>query len=301
MMPSYLKLYKSGELKQRVSKLYEKLRACSLCPRNCKVDRLSGERGYCRAPYYPVVSSYFPHFGEERFLVGKNGSGTIFFTYCNLGCVFCQNYTISHLGIGEEVSTKDLAEMMLYLQKLGCHNINLVTPTHFVPQILEALCIGIEYGLNIPLVYNTSGYESVEILKFLEGVIDIYMPDIKFSSAEIAKKLANAEDYPEVAKKAVKEMYEQVGDLVLNKDGIAERGLVIRHLLLPDGLSGLVDWLMFLKNELSLNVLINIMDQYRPLYKAHLFPEINRTLNLSEYIEAIKLAQELGFRNIYIG
>lgn len=300
MTPSYLDLYISGEIKQRVEIFYEKLRSCNLCPRNCQVNRLSGEKGYCRATFYPTVSSYFPHFGEEKFLVGKNGSGTIFFTFCNLGCVFCQNYTISHLGIGEEMTTEELAQIMLYLQKLGCHNINLVTPTHYVPQIIESLYFAIQEGLRIPLVYNSSGYENLETLKLLEGIVDIYLPDIKFSSNEIAKKLANAEDYPEKAKETIKEMYRQVGNLVVNKEGIAERGLIIRHLLLPNKLSGLEEWLSFLKNELSIDVYINIMPQYRPLYKAKNFSEIDRPILLSEYIEALEIAKNLGFKNIYI-
>lgn len=300
MIPSYLNLYASGEIKQRIERLYKRLRSCNLCPRNCQVNRLSGETGYCRAAFHPTISSYFPHFGEEKFLVGKNGSGTIFFAFCNLGCVFCQNYTISHLGVGENITTKKLAQIMLYLQKIGCHNINLVTPTHYVPQILEALYFAIQEGLNIPLVYNTSGYESLETLKLLEGIVDIYLPDIKFFSKEIAKKLANAEDYPEKAKEAIKEMYRQVGNLVINKEGIAERGLIIRHLLLPHKLSGLEEWLIFLKNELSVDVFINIMPQYRPLYKAKMFPEIDRPILLSEYTEALELAKKFGFKNIYI-
>lgn len=300
MIPSYLRLYDSGEIKQRAKIFYEKLKSCDLCPRNCRVNRLSGEIGYCKATLQPKVSSYFPHFGEEKFLVGRNGSGTIFFTFCNLGCVFCQNYTISHLGIGETVTTKELARIMIYLQNIGCHNINLVTPTHYVPQILEALCIAIEDGLNIPLVYNTSGYESLETLKLLEGIIDIYMPDIKFYSNQIAKRFANAEDYPEKTKEAVKEMYNQVGNLIINKEGIAERGLIIRHLLLPNKLSGLEEWLNFLKSELSTDIFINIMPQYRPLYKAKFFPEIDRPIFLSEYVEALELAKKMGFKNIYI-
>lgn len=300
MIPSYLRLYDSGEIKQRAKIFYEKLKSCDLCPRNCQVNRLSGELGYCKATLQPKVSSYFPHFGEEKFLVGRNGSGTIFFTFCNLGCVFCQNYTISHLGVGENVTTKELARIMLYLQNIGCHNINLVTPTHYVPQILEALCVAIEDGLNIPLVYNTSGYENLETLKLLEGIIDIYMPDIKFYSNQIAKRFANAEDYPEKTKEAVKEMYNQVGNLIINKEGIAERGLIIRHLLLPNKLSGLEEWLNFLKSELSTDVFINIMPQYRPLYKAKLFPEIDRPIFLSEYVEALELAKKMGFKNIYI-
>lgn len=298
MNPLYLETYDKGELDIKIKKAYKKLESCDLCPRNCKVNRIKGEKGYCKSGLEPIISDFFPHFGEEKVLVGRTGSGTIFFTNCNLGCIFCQNYTISHLGMGEIVDIEDLAKIMLYLQKLDCNNINLVTPTHFVPQILASLRIAILEGLNIPLVYNTSGYEKIETLKLLEGVIDIYMPDIKFYSPEVAKKLANAENYPEVAKKALKEMQRQVGDLVINEEGIAERGLIVRHLLLPNNLSGIEEWLDFLKEEISVNVFINIMDQYRPLYKAWEHPEINRNITWKEYKMAINLAKEKGFRRI---
>ncbi|MCX7719790.1 MAG: radical SAM protein [Dictyoglomus thermophilum] len=301
MIPSYISLYKSGELERRVILLKDVLKSCSLCPRKCKVNRKNGELGYCKAPYNLVVSSYFPHFGEEKVLVGRNGSGTIFFTFCNLGCVFCQNYTISHLGIGEEISTEELAGIMLHLQRLGCHNINLVTPTHFVPQIIEALLKAIEQGLEIPIVYNTSGYENLEILRLLDGIIDIYMPDIKFYYPETAKKFANAEDYPEVTKIAIKEMYRQVGNLIVNEEDIAIRGLIIRHLLLPNHLPELEGWLNFIKEELSIEVFLNIMDQYRPLYMAYKYPEINRRIRPKEYEEAISIAKNLGFKNLYLG
>ncbi|ACK42503.1 Radical SAM domain protein [Dictyoglomus turgidum DSM 6724] len=300
MLPSYITLYKSGELKKRVNFLKEILKNCTLCPRKCMVNRERGELGYCKAPYKPVISSYFPHFGEEKILVGKNGSGTIFFTFCNLGCVFCQNYTISHLGVGEEMSTEDLAYIMIYLQNLGCHNINLVTPTHFISQIIEALLKAIEFGLKIPIVYNTSGYESLETLKLLDGIVDIYMPDIKFYYPETAKKFANAEDYPEVTKSALKEMYRQVGNLILNEENIALKGLIIRHLLMPNHISELREWLIFIKKELSTEVFINIMEQYRPLYMAYKYPEINRTINYKEYQEAISIAKNLGFKNLYL-
>ncbi|MGB9788842.1 MAG: radical SAM protein [Dictyoglomus turgidum] len=232
--------------------------------------------------------------------MGKNGSGTIFFTFCNLGCVFCQNYTISHLGVGEEMSTEDLAYIMIYLQNLGCYNINLVTPTHFISQIIEALLKAIEFGLKIPIVYNTSGYESLETLKLLDGIVDIYMPDIKFYYPETAKKFANAEDYPEVTKSALKEIYRQVGNLILNEENIALKGLIIRHLLMPNHISELREWLIFIKKELSTEVFINIMEQYRPLYMAYKYPEINRTINYKEYQEAISIAKNLGFKNLYL-
>lgn len=299
MRPIYLETFNKGELDIKIKEAYRKLESCDLCPRNCRINRLKGEKGYCKSGAEPIISDFFPHFGEEKVLVGRTGSGTIFFTNCNLGCIFCQNYSISHLGIGEKVSIENLAKIMLYLQSLKCNNINLVTPTHFVPQILASLKIAILEGLNIPLVYNTSGYENIETLRILEGVIDIYMPDIKFISKEVARKLANAEDYPEIAKEALKEMQRQVGDLVINEDGIAERGLIVRHLLLPNNLSGIEEWLEFLKEEISPNVFINIMDQYRPLYRAWEYPEINRVITWEEYKVAIRLAKDKGFRRIY--
>lgn len=300
MKPIYLETYNKGELDIKIKKAYKKLESCNLCPRNCGVNRIKGEKGYCKSGMEPIVSDFFPHFGEERVLVGRNGSGTIFFTNCNLGCIFCQNYTISHLGIGEIIYIENLAKIMIYLQKLGCNNINLVTPTHFVPQILASLKVAIWEGLNIPLVYNTSSYENVETLKILEGVVDIYMPDIKFFSREVAKKMANAENYPDVAKEALKEMQRQVGDLVVNENGIAERGLLVRHLLLPNDLSGLNEWLDFLKEEISSNVFLNIMDQYRPLFKAFEYPEISRIITWEEYRKALKLAKDKGFRKLYL-
>uniref|UniRef100_A0A7C3MIG6 Radical SAM protein n=1 Tax=Dictyoglomus thermophilum TaxID=14 RepID=A0A7C3MIG6_DICTH len=300
MRPIYIESYKKGDLERKINILSKKLESCNLCPRNCKVNRKKREKGYCKASSEITISSYFPHFGEEKVLVGKSGSGTIFFTYCNLGCIFCQNYTISHLGIGEIIDTETLANIMIELQNMGCHNINLVTPTHYVPQILEALYYAIPKGLNIPLVYNSSGYESLETLRELEGIIDIYMPDIKFWSYDISLKLANAFDYPEVAKEAVKEMYRQVGNLITDENGVAIRGLIVRHLLLPNGVSSIKEWLEFLKREISTDVFINIMPQYRPLYKAYEYPLINRTILTSEYKEAINLAKNMGFTRIYI-
>jgi len=299
MRPTYIESYKKGDLERKIEIFSKRLELCNLCPRNCKVNRKKGEKGYCKAPLEITISSYFPHFGEEKVLVGKGGSGTIFFTYCNLGCIFCQNYTISHLGIGEIIDTETLATIMIELQNMGCHNINLVTPTHYVPQILEALFYAIPKGLNIPLVYNSSGYESLETLRELDGIIDIYMPDIKFWSPDISLQLANAYDYPEVAKEAVKEMYRQVGNLITDENGIAIRGLIIRHLLLPNGVSSIKEWLEFLKREISTDVFINIMPQYRPLYKAYKYPLINRTISLNEYKEAVNLAKNMGFSRIY--
>ncbi|HAW60601.1 MAG TPA: radical SAM protein [Actinobacteria bacterium] len=292
--PSYIKLYEQGEFARRVKLACEKLRKCSICPRGCGVDRLAGERGFCRVGKLPMVSSCHPHFGEERPLVGTDGSGTIFLTRCNLGCLFCQNYTISHLGDGREVSLEELAQMMLHLQRLGCHNINFVTPTHFVPQILGALSQAIEGGLNVPLVYNTGGYDALETLRLLDGVFDIYMPDFKYADGDVAQKLARAKDYPQMAKAAIKEMYRQVGDLVLDERGIALRGLLVRHLVLPGGLAGTREVMRFLAKEISPDTYVNVMDQYYPCYKAFENPPLDRRITPAEFEEAVRMAREEG-------
>lgn len=246
----------------------------------------------------PKVSSYNPHFGEESPLVGTYGSGTIFITSCNLGCVFCQNYDISHLGRGYEVSFERFAQMMVELQNMGCHNINFVTPTHVVPQILEALPIAIRDGLSVPLVYNTGGYDLVETLQLLDGVFDIYMPDFKFSDNDVAAKLCRARDYPHVAMKAIKEMHRQVGDLVIDERGIAERGLIVRHLVMPNGLAGTRKVMKFLAKEISRNTYVNIMDQYRPCGLACKYPEINRQISFDEFEAARQIAQEEGITRL---
>jgi len=296
--PRYISLYQSGELLLRTNRAREMLQNCRVCPRNCEVDRLEGELGVCNTGELARVSSYFPHFGEEPPLVGYCGSGTIFFSYCSLKCIFCQNYTISHLGEGIEVSSNAIADMMLDLQRQGCHNINFVTPTHVVPQILEALLIAVEKGLCIPLVYNTGGYDSVETLKLLDGIIDIYMPDIKYSSSDIAKRLSKAGDYPDIARAAILEMHRQVGDLDMDKRGIAFKGLLVRHLVLPEGLAGTREAMRFLAREVSRNTYVNIMDQYHPCYKAKDHPLINRRITSEEYQEALKIAQEEGLHRI---
>lgn len=287
--PKYLKI-KDVDWKEKISQAYSLLQKCTLCPRNCEVARTKGERGYCRSGMQVMISSFSPHFGEEEPLVGKYGSGAIFFTNCNLLCVFCQNYDISHQGYGKEITTEKLAEIMLYLQGLKTHNINFVTPTHFTPQILEAVKIAKERGLNIPLVYNCGGYEKVETLKLLDGIIDIYMPDFKFSDKGISKKLVNAENYFEVAKNALKEMQRQVGDLILDEKGIAQSGIILRHLVLPEGFAGTDKIFKFIKQEISSNIYINIMDQYRPCGRAEEFPEIYRRITSKEYQEAVNIA-----------
>ncbi|MCR4417425.1 MAG: radical SAM protein [Ignavibacteria bacterium] len=294
MLPSYISEISLEELKERRDKLYEFLEACKLCPNECGIDRRISNNGNCRSGYLPMVSSYAPHFGEEPPLVGRFGSGTIFFTNCNLDCKFCQNYDISHYGIGREVSINDLADMMIYLQNRGCHNINFVTPTHFTPQIVDALIIARERGLEIPLVYNCGGYESVETLKLLDKIIDIYMPDIKYSSNENGLKYSGISNYWDIVRPAVKEMHRQVGDLKISTSGIAKRGLLIRHLVLPNDVSGSRKVLDFIAKEISIDSYVNIMDQYRPVYLASKFPEIDRTITSKEYFEVVNYAKEIG-------
>lgn len=269
-----------------------------LCPRACRVNRLKGERGTCRAGDLSEVSSYSPHFGEESPLVGLHGSGTIFLTHCSLRCSFCQNFSISHLGEGQEVSSERLARMMRELQDLGCHNINFVTPTHYVPQILEALSAAVRLGLRIPLVYNSSGYDSVETLKLLDGIFDIYMPDIKFARSEPAREFCQAPDYPEAARTALKEMHRQVGDLEIDENGIARRGLLVRHLVLPEGLAGTDEVVRFLAEEISPNTYVNIMDQYHPCGDIRSRSPLGRRLTGDEYREALDLARGAGLTRL---
>jgi putative pyruvate formate lyase activating enzyme len=269
-----------------------------VCPRNCKVDRLSGEKGICQTGAKAVVSSYAPHFGEESPLVGSGGSGTIFFTHCNLLCLFCQNYEISHLGEGVETDAGQLTSMMVSLQRLGCHNINFVTPSHVVPQILAALPKAIEKGLTVPLVYNSGGYDSPETLKLLEGIVDIYMPDFKFWHRESAKRYAKAPDYPEVAQNAILEMHRQVGDLVVDDEGLAVKGLLVRHLVMPESLDETGEILRFLAREVSVDTYVNVMDQYRPCGRAYQCPPIDRRLTSDEYHEALGLAREAGLKRL---
>jgi len=293
--PGYLNITKN-ELRKRIKELENMLESCTLCPRNCKVNRLKGERGFCSLGFLPMVSSYCPHFGEESVLLGIYGSGTIFFTSCNLSCVYCQNYEISQLRIGNEIDFKSLANMMLELQNMGCHNINLVTPSHQVYAILRALEIAIANGLKIPIVYNTSSYDSVETLKLLGGIVDIYMPDIKYGSNENALKYSNARNYFDIAKAAVKEMHSQVGDLII-ESGLAKRGLLVRHLVLPNNLAGSEEVIKFLAT-ISKNTFVNIMDQYYPCYKAFNYPELARKITKEEYEKVIELARKYGLKRI---
>jgi putative pyruvate formate lyase activating enzyme len=298
---SYIRLYETGELAKRIDALNRILDDCTLCPRNCHVDRFKGEQGVCRVGGLPMVSSFHPHFGEEPPLVGRYGSGTIFLTYCNLRCIFCQNYDISHLGHGTEFSYEQLSSMMIDLQRRGCHNINFVTPTHQTAQIVAGLSRAIEMGLEVPLVYNCGGYEALETIKLLDGIFDIYMPDIKYGDNEAAKSLSGAGDYVEVSRAAVKEMQRQAGDLVLDINGIAQRGLIIRHLVLPEGLAGTGEVMRFIANEISSDAYVNIMDQYRPCYKAYNnphYPAMGRRITNVEFEEAVRVAEEEGVKRL---
>lgn len=315
MKASYITLHERGELQKRITRARKLASPCRLCPRRCGVNRLrtgngpmagadtSGpaELGLCRTGDRAIVASYGSHFGEESPLVGSSGSGTIFFSHCNLLCLFCQNYDISHCPDQEEgvaTSPEQLAMIMVNLQKQGCHNINFVTPSHVILQIMEALPFAIEKGLCVPLVYNSSGYDSVETLQLLENIVDIYMPDFKFWNPEKAKQYAHAHDYPEKARQALKEMFRQVGDLVIDQDGLAQKGLLIRHLVMPGCLDETEEILNFIAGEISLNSYVNIMDQYHPCGKAHQFENLNRTLRKEEYQKALNLAEKAGLSRL---
>lgn len=296
MLPMYLETLTPIELKERSEKLKELLKECRLCPNECLADRANGETGDCHSTDEVMISSYGPHFGEEPPLTGNFGSGTIFFTNCNLSCQFCQNYDISQLGRGEPVTIKDLAQIMISLQNRGCHNINFVAPTHFTPQIVDSLILAIDKGLQIPLVYNCGGYESVETLKLLEGIIDIYMPDIKYSSNETAEKYSLIKNYWDFVRKAVREMHRQVGNLKISKRGIAQRGLLVRHLILPNNIAGSKKVLDFLAEEISKDTYLNLMDQYYPSYRANQYEELNRRISKEEYYEIIDYAKKYEMR-----
>lgn len=293
MRPSFLN-FSLSQLEKIRDSLWRKLKSCTLCPRECKVDRTKGELGFCKTGRFARVCSFHLHFGEEPELVGRGGSGTIFFSYCNLGCIYCQNYTISHLGEGHQVSPEELARIMLYLQRSGAENINLVTPTHVLPQIIEALILAIEEGLKLVLVYNCGGYESPATLKTVEGLFDIYMPDLKYSDNRISLKFSQVADYWEVAKEAILEMHRQVGDLRVDENSIAQRGLIVRHLLLPSNLAGSFKIIDFIAEKLSKNTYINIMDQYRPCFKAQAYRDISRRITVKEYEEVVTYASRKG-------
>ena len=295
--PAYVDLLRSGELKLRVAAAYARLEVCDICPRECGVNRLeSAEGAGCRTGERALVSSFGPHFGEEDPLVGRGGSGTIFFAWCNLRWQFCQNADIRQLGHGHDVEPEELAELMLSLESRGCHNINFVSPSHVVPQILAGLLIAAAAGLRLPLVYNTGGYDSLATLALLDGVVDIYMPDMKYADAEVAQRYSKVPNYPAVNLAAVKEMHRQVGDLSMDGHGVAQRGLLVRHLVLPKGLAGTEHVVGFLRDRISPATYINVMQQYRPCYRAHELPDLNRVLNRQEYADAVQLAQDAGLR-----
>ena len=298
--PLYLKTFESGELKKRINQLKEKIRTCDLCPWRCRADRKEDDKkSVCGGGYYPKVSSYNLHFGEEPPISGYSGSGTIFLTGCQLRCVYCQNYPISQLRYGNEYSFEEFADMMIELQHKGAHNINFVTPTPWIFQILKSLEIAIKKGLEIPLVWNTSGYEDIEALKFLDGIVDIYLTDMKYSDDRYSLKYSKAKSYFSIVKKAVIEMYSQVGDFVM-EDGIGKRGLIIRHLVLPENISGFEEILKFLKENVSSNVFISLMSQYFPAYRANEFTELSRKITKEEYDRALYLLEKYGFKNGWI-
>ena len=297
-VPSYLQLQKKGELAKRVERLYSIYENCHLCPRDCRVNRIKGQIGRCQATAKVKVSSAAPHFGEEAPLVGPGGSGTIFFSNCNLRCIYCQNYSISLEGEGIEIADRRLAETMIKLQKMGCSNINLVTPTHYLPSIVKALQMAIPMGLHIPIVYNTSGYEKLEIVQMLDGIVDIYLPDCKYMDPEQAAKYSDgAFNYPHYAQIALKEMFRQTGDLQLAR-GIAVKGLMVRHLVLPNRIAGTKKFLKFVAENISKTTYVNIMRQYRPEHKASEYPELARRITREEYAEALHWAKQYGLQRL---
>lgn len=301
MKPLYLECLAPADIHRRAEQLFEKLVHCDICPNSCKMNRSTNKTGICNAGMTVKVSSYGAHFGEEPPLVGTMGSGTVFLTHCNMKCVFCQNYDISHLGDGYEISVDTLADIALSLQSNGCHNINFVSPTHFVTQILKAIALAVDKGLEIPLVYNSGGYENVEILKVLENIFDIYMPDMKYADNQIAQKYSGVDNYADAMYASVKEMHRQTGDLKCSKMGIAQRGLIIRHLVMPNNIAHSRKILDFVAKEISLESYINIMDQYRPAYQVLRYPELNRRITEKEYMDIVMYAKEVGlFRGLEI-
>jgi putative pyruvate formate lyase activating enzyme len=300
--PAYLKLHESGDLKKRSEKLWAIMESCKLCPRKCRVNRHKGMSGFCRAPGTTlVISAFHPHFGEEQPLVGKGGSGTIFITHCNLRCVFCQNWEIANLGIGSDRNIDDFANMMLKLQEIGCHNINLVTPTHYSAHILKAIDIAAERGLRLPIVYNTSGWERLEILKLLDGIVDIYLPDFKYWESDMSAKYSSgAESYPEITGKAILEMQRQVGIAKPASDGLIQRGLMIRHLVMPSNTGGSHKVMEWIAENLPKDTYVNIMGQYNPVYKAYDYPELSRRITKKEYLAVVNKAKDLGLTNLDI-
>ncbi len=298
--PAYKQLEDNQEFKSRIEQAYKKLKKCDLCPHRCGVNRIKGETGFCNAPDKVVVYSHQPHFGEELPLVGNNGSGTIFFSNCNLRCVFCQNWPIAHQGKGRQISDRELADIMLNLQQRGCHNINLVTPTHVMPNILRAVRIALHQGLDIPLCYNTGGYELPQNIKLLDGIVDIYLPDLKFMDGEEADKyvFTGAHDYPKKAQSSIKAMHRQVGDLITNDNGVALRGVMVRHLVMPNRVAGTRKFVKWIAENLTKDTYVNIMSQYRVEHQAYEYERIARSINRDEFTEAITWAREAGLRNL---
>ena len=298
--PAYLELWQSGVLARRVVLGLEKLVDCVLCPRNCHENHLEDKTRVCRTGRYATVSSHFAHFGEERCLRGSHGSGTIFFSWCNLRCVFCQNYEISCAGEGRSAEPQELAEMMLRLQEQGCHNINLVTPEHVVPQILEALLLAVEGGLRLPLVYNTSAYDSLDSLALMDGIVDIYMPDFKFWDPESARRYAKAPDYPETARRAIREMHRQVGPLIIDEQGVTLHCVLLRHLIMPSGVAGTPEVMNWISRELGPETYVNLMAQYHPACRVteKQYPEINRCINPSELAQAVGAFHSAGLSRL---
>lgn len=301
LYPSYLNLYKSGELKRRVESFEKILYSCSLCPGECGINRLKNEGKFCRSGSLPSVPSYTPHFGEEPVLVGKYGSGTIFLGNCSLKCVYCQNFHISQSpDKNKEITIEELASILIKLQKEGCHNINFVSPTHFVPQLVKAIYYAVPMGLNLPIVYNTNSYDSVGTLRLLDKIVDIYLPDIKYSDDKMALKYSSVKDYVKHSQSAVREMWRQVGNLKVDENGIAKRGVLIRHLILPKNIAGSHKTLKFIAENLSPDAALSVLGQYFPTHKTKLYPEINRTINEDEYEGVLEIIESLGMEeNIF--
>ncbi|MDG6224342.1 MAG: radical SAM protein [Candidatus Thermoplasmatota archaeon] len=291
--PDYLSMT-NDEFEDRIGASIDILRACKACPRRCGVDRIDGMTGYCRIGRDPVIASYGPHYGEEAPISGWKGSGTIFYSGCNLKCAFCQNYNISQDISGTPFGPQDHSRIMISLQDMGCHNINLVSPTHVMPQVLEAIYHAARNGLRVPIVYNSGGYDPIEALRLLEGIVDIYMPDMKYSSAEQASRLSDASDYPDVNRRAMLEMHRQVGDMMIDGMGLATRGLLVRHLILPEDASGTQDTMRFLADSISIDTYVNIMDQYRPSFMASFIEGMDRRITNDEYERALRWAKEAG-------
>jgi len=297
MYPAYLDVFNSGKLEGLIEQAFIMLESCIICPRQCKVNRLKNELGICKTGLKAKLCSYMSHHGEEPPISGQRGSGTIFFSHCNMSCVYCQNYEFSQVGEGREVDPEELAGFMLELQGIGCHNINLVTPTHVMPQILKALHIAILKGLRIPLVYNTGGYELPEAIKLLEGVVDIYLADMRYADSEMSVKYSNAPEYPRYNQASVKEMHRQVGIADMDDQGIIKKGLIVRHLVMPNNVSGTAKIMKFIAQELSLEIYISLMSQYTPYYKAQEFTDISRRATLEEYKEAEEVMHRYGLYN----